>query len=122
MGKKIEKLSKEEVEHLARLARISLSEAEVDHYATELSQVVDYIEQLNEVDVSRANLTEEKLALGVTGLKNVIMEDVARPKADADRLSIDGAQVDPDRILGEAPMRSGDYFAVRAVLSNGEES
>lgn len=60
------KLSKEEVQHIAQLARLGLTDKEIDIYGSQLSQVLDYVEQLQEVDTSGVEPTAQ-----VTGLKNV---------------------------------------------------
>ena len=44
-------LSKEEVNHIAKLARLSLNKEETDKLQAELSSILDYIEKLKEVDV-----------------------------------------------------------------------
>jgi len=55
---------------LASLARISLSDEEVDEFSEELSAILQYVEQLSSVDVSGLAPTNQ-----VTGLTNVMRED-----------------------------------------------
>jgi aspartyl-tRNA(Asn)/glutamyl-tRNA(Gln) amidotransferase subunit C len=64
------KLSREDVLKLAELARISLSDDEVDSFAIELSAILGYVEQLSSVDVSGLEPTNQ-----VTGLVNVMRKD-----------------------------------------------
>jgi len=64
------KLTKKEIEHLAKLSRLELSEQEKTLYAEQLSVILNYIEQLNEV-----NTKEIEETCQVTGLKNVMRED-----------------------------------------------
>ena len=64
------KLTREDVLKLARLARISLSDAEVEEYSHELSAILQYVEQLSAVDVSGLQPTNQ-----VTGLTNVMRKD-----------------------------------------------
>ncbi|HMH31287.1 MAG TPA: Asp-tRNA(Asn)/Glu-tRNA(Gln) amidotransferase subunit GatC [Methylomirabilota bacterium] len=64
------KLSREDVLKLAQLARLDLSDAEVKEYSQELSEILQYVEQLGEVDVSGLKPTNQ-----VTGLENVTRED-----------------------------------------------
>lgn len=64
------KLSREDVLKLAQLARISLSEDEVDAFAGELSSILEYVEQLSAVDVKGLKPTNQ-----VTGLTNVMRKD-----------------------------------------------
>ncbi len=64
------KLSREDVLKLAQLARISLSEEEVDAFADELSAILGYVELLSSVDVTGLEPTNQ-----VTGLTNVMRAD-----------------------------------------------
>ena len=64
------KLTREDVLKLARLARLELSEQEIEEYSVELSQILDYVEQLQQVDVEGLPPTNQ-----VTGLTNVMRED-----------------------------------------------
>lgn len=64
------KLTREDVLKLAQLARLELTEAEVEEYSRELSEILQYVEQLNDVDVSGLKPTNQ-----VTGLTNVSRED-----------------------------------------------
>ena len=90
------KLSRDDVLHLAQLARISLSEAEVDEFSEELSAILQYVEHLSSVDVSGLKPTNQ-----VTGLTNVMREDVVKdygyapadllknvPKTEANQLKV----------------------------------
>lgn len=43
-------LNQEQVKHIAKLARLSLTDAEIEKYSTELSQILNYVEQLQELD------------------------------------------------------------------------
>lgn len=63
-------LSEEQVKHVAKLARIKLTDEEVKKFGKQLSGVLDYMEILNEVDVDGVALTSQ-----VTGLKNVMERD-----------------------------------------------
>lgn len=45
-------ISNEEVKHIAQLAKLSLSEQEVDKYAKELATIAEFVSELNEVDIS----------------------------------------------------------------------
>jgi aspartyl-tRNA(Asn)/glutamyl-tRNA(Gln) amidotransferase subunit C len=64
------KLTRDDVLKLAALARISLSDDEVDEFSEELSAILQYVEQLSGVDVSGLKPTNQ-----VTGLTNVMRED-----------------------------------------------
>lgn len=67
------KLTREDVLKLARLARLRLSDEEIDEYSTELTSILQYVEQLQAVDVSGLEPTNQ-----VTGLTNVTREDVIK--------------------------------------------
>lgn len=67
------KLSRDDVLKLAQLARISLSDEEVDEFSEELSTILGYVEQLEGVDTEGLKPTHQ-----VTGLTNVMREDVVK--------------------------------------------
>lgn len=64
------KLTREDVLKLAKLARISISDDEVDKFADEFNEILGYVEQLQGVDVSGLEPTSQ-----VTGLTNVMRKD-----------------------------------------------
>lgn len=63
--------TRDDVLKLARLARLNLSDQEVEEYSRELSAILGYVEQLQSVDVDGLSPTNQ-----VTGLTNVMREDV----------------------------------------------
>ena len=68
-------LSRDQVLHVARLARLELSEAEVERYSGELSKVLDWVETINELgDLAGVPPTSH-----VVEVENVLREDVPRP-------------------------------------------
>lgn len=67
------KLTREEVLKLAQLARLALTEDEVDEFAKELSEILQYVDQLQKVDVAGLKPTNQ-----VTGLTNVTRDDVVK--------------------------------------------
>lgn len=64
------KLSKSEVEHIAELARLRLTEVEKEKYSEQLSGILNYVEKLSEVDTSQVEPTSQ-----VTGLTNIMRSD-----------------------------------------------
>lgn len=74
-------LSEKEVNHIAKLARLKLSSEEVKRFSTQLSDVLTYVEQLDEVNTGDIKETSQ-----VTGLKNVTQEDVIDKKCDGEEL------------------------------------
>lgn len=92
-------LTIEEVRRVARLARLQLSEDELANLQTDLSNILDYMEMLNEVDVSQVAPTAQ-----VTDLANVMREDATRlslPRDDA---------------LANAPDQRDGMFRVKAIF------
>lgn len=65
------KLSLEDVKHIAELARLELTDEELNIYEKQLSNVLDYIDQLQEVDTTDVEPTAQ-----VTGLENVMRDDI----------------------------------------------
>lgn len=63
-------LDEAKVRHVAKLARIALTDAEVKKFSKQLSEVIDYMDILNEVTTDNVIETSQ-----VTGLKNVMGED-----------------------------------------------
>lgn len=95
------KLKKEEIQHIANLARLDLSSQELDTYGKQLSDILGYIEQLQEVDTEGIEPTAQ-----VTGLENSWREDEARAWDDSERVNainqapeIEDGQVKVGRVL-----------------------
>jgi len=95
-------ISREEVEHVAELARLGLTADEIDRMQTQLSRILEAIEQLRDVDTSQVGPTAQ-----VIELENVMRDDVARPG-----LSREAA-------LANAPQREGPLLRVPTVLAEG---
>jgi aspartyl-tRNA(Asn)/glutamyl-tRNA(Gln) amidotransferase subunit C len=93
------KISKEEVLKVAELARLELSEAEVEKFQKELSAILGYVDVLNKVDVSDVLATAQ-----VTGLLNVYAEDKKNTSFSRDEL------------LKNAPDSRDGYYKVKPVL------
>ena len=93
------KLNREEVWHIARLARLGLTEAEVDKFGEQLSDILENFETLQQVDTSDTPPTSQSIAL-----QNVMREDEVAPS------------LPPGKVLANAPRKEGDCFRVRAVL------
>lgn len=64
------KLTLEEVKHIAKLSKLELSKDEEEKFATELSSILGYVEQLSEVNTDQVEPTAN-----VTGLKNILRDD-----------------------------------------------
>jgi aspartyl-tRNA(Asn)/glutamyl-tRNA(Gln) amidotransferase subunit C len=82
------KLSLEEVRHISRLSRLALSEEEAELYSSQLSKIIDYVEQLNSLDTSAIDPTAH-----VISLNNVMADDtqgISLPREEALKNAPDG--------------------------------
>jgi aspartyl-tRNA(Asn)/glutamyl-tRNA(Gln) amidotransferase subunit C len=93
-------LNKDEVLKLARLARLRLSEDEVQKYAEELGEILGYVEMLSKVDTSGLAPTNQ-----VTGLQNVFRPD-----------TVAEYQAKPEKLLSLLPNRKDDYIQVKRMI------
>ena len=67
-------IDRDQVLHVAKLARLRLDDAEVDRMAGELSKILEHVETMNELDLEGVEPTSH-----VVDLTNVLREDVPRP-------------------------------------------
>ena len=94
-------LSRDDIVKLAALARLDLTEDEISEYSTELTAILQYVEQLQSVDIDGLQPTNQ-----VTGLTNVTRTDeiVDYGYAPADLLNnvpnVDGQQIKVKRMIG----------------------
>jgi len=104
-------ISKKEVEHIAKLARIGLTSGEIEKFQKELSSILDYFEKLEEVDVSEAEPISHPITRATassTELENVTRKDEVR---------LNGASVDEaEKLLDLVPDKKNGYVKVRAIL------
>ncbi len=94
-----ETLTQQQVLHVARLSRLKLSSADVDRYSKQLSSILDYVGQLSEVNVEGLEPMAHPLPL-----HSVLREDKVMPSLPV------------EKVLANAPSKSGDFFAVPKVL------
>ncbi len=92
-------ISRQEVEHIAELAKLGLSPEEVERFQEQLSAILDYAAILQSVDTEMVPPTAQ-----VTGLTNIMRPDVARPSLPV------------EDVLANAPSRRDDYFCVPPVF------
>ena len=93
------KLSREEVIHIATLARVGFTEADVEKFCEQLSNILENFEVLKQVDTNNIKPTAT-----VTEIQNVVRSDEVQPSlALAD-------------VLANAPRQEGEFFRVKAVL------
>ncbi len=95
------KISIKEVEHIASLARIELTEDEKEKFSKQLSDVLEYIEQLQEIDTSKFEPVAQ-----VTGLVNVMRKDAAKTCDEGTRKGI----------ISSFPEEKDGYIKVRQVM------
>lgn len=94
-------ITRDEVRHLADLARIDLSDAELDHLAPQLAVILDSIKSISEVAADEIPPTSHPLPI-----TNVFREDVVRPGLSVEEALSGAPQVEEQRfavprILGE---------------------
>lgn len=95
------KLTRDEVRHVAELAKLQLSEAELDEFAGQLGQILTYAQQVQSVDTSAVPPTPQVLPL-----TNVMAEDTSQP-------CLSTAQA-----VDNAPDADEGYFRVIAVFDD----
>jgi aspartyl-tRNA(Asn)/glutamyl-tRNA(Gln) amidotransferase subunit C len=95
-------ISREDVEHVASLARLGLTETEIDLLVPQLSRILEAVGKLSEVDTSSVGPTAQVIAL-----ENVMRDDVARPSMSR------------EAALSGAPLREGPLLRVPIVLEEG---
>ena len=93
------KLSREEVLHIALLARLGLTETELDRFREQLSNILESFEVLQQVDTSGIPPTAQSIAL-----QNVVSDDEV------------AASLPQSQILANAPREEESFFRVKAVL------
>lgn len=93
------KISMKEVEHVARLSRLELSEAEKERMRRELDSILAYIDKLRALDTEGVEPTSHAVPM-----TNVMREDVLRPSFPQEEM------------LTNAPERSGEFFRVPKII------
>ncbi|SFB15373.1 aspartyl/glutamyl-tRNA(Asn/Gln) amidotransferase subunit C [Lentibacillus halodurans] len=92
-------ISKDQVKHVAGLARLAITEDEADMFADHLSSIIEYAEQLNELGTENVEPTTH-----VLDLKNVLRKD--DPKE----------WISKEEALKNAPDKQDGYFRVPSIL------
>ncbi len=92
-------ITKEEVQHVAHLARLEFSEEELGRFTEQLAQILTYVEKLNELDTSQVEPTYHALKL-----TNVFREDEIKES------------IPTDEALSNAPERENGFFVVPKVI------
>lgn len=97
------KLTKEEVLHVAELARISLTEEEIEKYQVQLKQLLNDVEKINDVKGF-----DDDILIACWEENTMLRKDEV------------GAMLDPKEVIHNAPRHSGNYIEVPVVISDGE--
>lgn len=93
------RLSQKEVEHIALLSRLKLTDEERERMTTQLNDIIGFFEQLGELDTTDVEPTSH-----VIPMSNVLREDKVRPSLPV------------EEVLENAPDRAGDTFRVPRVV------
>lgn len=94
-------ISRREVEHIAKLARLALTDEELTLYGGQLGQILSYIDKLKELNTENVNPTSH--AIAADSASN-LREDKAIPSEIA------------DPIIALAPQREGRFIKVKKVI------
>lgn len=95
------KITRVEVEHVARLARLELSEDEKERMTAQLDAILGYIDKLNALDTSQVEPTTT-----VIPMVSVMRDDVVRPSLDR------------EAALANAPDREAEFFRVPRIIED----
>lgn len=93
------KISLKDVEHVARLARLELSDADKERMRRELDSILSYIDKLRALDTEGVEPTSHAIPM-----TNVMRDDAPRPS------------LPQDDMLANAPERSGEFFRVPRII------
>ena len=93
------KITRREVEHVARLARLGLSEEEIERMRAQLDAILNYVEKLNELETRDVPPTSHAIPM-----TNVFREDAVRPC------------LSQEEALANAPDRAEAFFRVPRIL------
>ena len=92
-------ITKDDVAKVANLARLDLSSAEQEEFVPQLNAILDYFEQLQELDTENVEPTTRAI-----DVQNVTREDELKPYAEIESL------------LDSAPQREEDFFRVPRIM------
>ena len=93
------KITREEVEHVALLARLKFSEDEIQRFTSQLNRILEYVDQLGRLDTTRVDPTFHAVAR-----VNVFRPDLVQPS------------LEPPETLSNAPDGDGTFFRVPKII------
>ena len=94
-------ISKEEVKHIAKLARLGLTEKEIRKFQKELSSILDYMEKLKKVDISKVEPTSHSIKV-----ENIMRGDTPEEKKLETR----------KKLIEMAPETKEGFLKVKSIL------
>lgn len=94
-------ISKKEVQHMAKLARLGLTENEIEKFQKDISSILDYIEKLKEVDISKTEATSHSILI-----ENIMRSDTAKEEKIETRR----------KIIELAPETKNGYLKVKKII------
>lgn len=97
------KLKREEVLHVANLARIELSEKEIEKYQVDLKILLDEVEKINDVKGY-----DDEILIAPWSRESELRKDE------------EGEMLDPKKVIENAPKHSGNYIEVPVVIAESE--
>ncbi|MCX6760653.1 MAG: Asp-tRNA(Asn)/Glu-tRNA(Gln) amidotransferase subunit GatC [Candidatus Nealsonbacteria bacterium] len=95
-------ISKQEVQHIAKLARLSTTEEEEEKFAKELSSILDYVEKLKKADISETEEISQPFKI-----ENIVRKDEERS---------DKKKLDNQRLVEMAPDTKNGYVKVKSIF------
>ncbi|MBU1075152.1 Asp-tRNA(Asn)/Glu-tRNA(Gln) amidotransferase subunit GatC [Patescibacteria group bacterium] len=95
-------ITKEEVKHLAKLARIGLSKEEVDRFQKQITSILDYVDMLKKVTVEKG----EKIVM--SDVENILRDDVVKQSKNQEKL------------IEQAPDQKNGHIKVKTILKKNE--
>lgn len=90
------------VPHIAKLANLQIKQEEIKKFEKQLSEVLEYVKKLDEVDVTGIEPTSQ-----VTGLENILREDIAKES------------LSQEEAISNAKHTHNGLFQVKGILENG---
>ncbi len=107
-------LSREDIEGLATLARLQLTDAEVAGLQTDASNILGYVETISSIEVASPVGVTDTTRVPVAPLHHNIM------RADAPRASDDSLAGKEEQLRAAFPAREGDFNVVRKIIQKDE--
>ena len=96
-----QRISKSEVQKVAKLSRLNLSEAEIEEFTGQLGEILQYVEKMNELDTKNVEPLAHCLPIS-----NVFREDTI------------GDSMGTEKTLANAPQKDGEFFKVPKILDD----